>query len=89
MKRVRAARAMALAARVGCNEEGNGNSGKSNGNKGGGKATATRAMAMEKANNNQPATGLTKWMVAGKRVLTRQPHDHDVRQRRTTRACGG
>ncbi len=60
MKRVRAARAMALATRVGCNNEGNDNGGKSNGDKGGGQATATRAMATEKANNNQPATGLTK-----------------------------
>ena len=46
--------------RVACNKEGDGNGGKSNGNKGGGRARATRAMAMEKANNNQPATGLTK-----------------------------
>ncbi len=46
--------------RVACNEEGNGDGGKSNGDKGGGRAMATRAMAMEKANNNQPATGLAK-----------------------------
>jgi hypothetical protein len=51
-----AARAMALATRVACNEEGNGNGGKSDGNEGGGQATAMRAMAMEKGNNNQPAT---------------------------------
>jgi hypothetical protein len=51
---------MALATRVACDKEGNGNSGKSDGNKGGGRVTATRAMAMEKVNNNQPARGLTK-----------------------------
>jgi hypothetical protein len=45
---------------VACNEEGDGDGGKSDGNEGGGRATATRAMAMEKANNNQPATGLAK-----------------------------
>ncbi len=27
--------------------------------------------------------------VAGKRALTRQPHDHDGGRRQTTRACGG
>ncbi len=43
----RAARAMALAMRVACNEEGNGDGGKSDGNEGGGRATATRAMATE------------------------------------------
>ncbi len=46
--------------RVSSDKEGDGNGGKSNGNEGGGQATATRAMAMEKANNNQPATGLAK-----------------------------
>ncbi len=51
---------MALATRVACGKEGNGNGGKSDGYKGGRQATATRAMVMEKANNNQPATGLTK-----------------------------
>jgi hypothetical protein len=51
---------MASATRVACNKEGNGNGGKSNGDRGGGQATATRVMAMEKANNNQAATGLTK-----------------------------
>ncbi len=35
MKRARAARAMALASRVACNKEGNGNGGKSDGDKGG------------------------------------------------------
>ncbi len=44
---MRAARATALATRVVCNEEGDGNGGKSNGDKGGGRATATRAMATE------------------------------------------
>ncbi len=47
MKMARAARAMALATRVGCDEEGNGNGGKSDGDKGGGQATATRAMVTE------------------------------------------
>jgi hypothetical protein len=51
---------MASTTRVACDEEGDGNGGKSNGNKGGGQATVTRVMVMEKANNNQPATGLTK-----------------------------
>jgi hypothetical protein len=46
--------------RVVCNKEGDGNGGKSDGSKGGGRATVTRAMAMEKANNNQPVTGLAK-----------------------------
>jgi hypothetical protein len=46
--------------RVACDEEGDGDGGKSNGDEGGGQATATRAMAMDKANNNQPATGLAK-----------------------------
>ncbi len=43
-----------------CGEEGDGDGGKIDGYEGGGRATATRAMVMEKANNNQPATGLTK-----------------------------
>ncbi len=47
MKRARAARAMALAMRVACDKEGDGNGGKSDGNEGGGQATATRAMATE------------------------------------------
>ncbi len=51
---------MALVTRVACNKEGNGNGGKSDGDEGGGQAMVTRAMAMEKANNNQPATRLTK-----------------------------
>jgi hypothetical protein len=53
-KMARAARAMALATRVACNEEGDGDGGKSNGNggksnadEGGGRATATRAMMTE------------------------------------------
>jgi hypothetical protein len=46
--------------RVACNKEGDGNGGKINGDKGGGRAMATRAMAMDKANNNQPATGSAK-----------------------------
>jgi hypothetical protein len=54
------ARAMVLATRVACKEEGDGDGGKSDSNKGGGRAKATRAMVMKKANNNQPVTGLTK-----------------------------
>jgi hypothetical protein len=38
---------MALATRVACNKEGNGNGGKSDGNEGGGRAMATRAMVTE------------------------------------------
>ena len=37
---------MALAMRVACNEEGNGDNNEGNGNEGGGRASATRAMAM-------------------------------------------
>jgi hypothetical protein len=49
------AKAIALATRVACNKEGNGNSSKSAGNKGGGQAKATRAMV----------TGmLTTWVMA-------------------------
>jgi hypothetical protein len=43
-----------------CNKEGNGNGCKSDGNEGDGRATATRAMAMAKANNTQPVTRPTK-----------------------------
>jgi hypothetical protein len=61
--------------RVACNEEGDGDGGKSNGNKGGGQAMAMRAMVMEKANNNQPATGLAKagsgWQESVDKVTTR------------------
>jgi hypothetical protein len=46
MKRAREMkRAMALATRVGCNEESDGFGGKRNGNEGGRQLTATRAMA--------------------------------------------
>jgi hypothetical protein len=38
---------MAVAARVACDEEGNGDGGKSDGNEGGGRATAMTAMATE------------------------------------------
>ncbi len=38
---------MALATRVACNEEGNGDGGKSDGDEGGGRAMATRAMVTE------------------------------------------
>jgi hypothetical protein len=51
---------MASATRVACDEEGNGNGGKSDGNEVGRRAMVTRAMAMEKVNNNQPVTGSTK-----------------------------
>ncbi len=69
------ARAELSFSRVACNKEGDGNGGKSNGDEGGGQATATRAMAMEKANNNQPATGLAKtgggWQESVNEVTTR------------------
>jgi hypothetical protein len=46
-----------------------------NGDKGGGQATATRAMVMEKANNNQPAMGLAKagggWRKSVNKATTR------------------
>ncbi len=47
MKIARAARAMASATRVACEEEGDGNGGKIDGDEGGGQATETRAMATE------------------------------------------
>ncbi len=47
MKRASAARAMALATRVACDEEGDGNGGKSDSDEGGGRAMATRAIATE------------------------------------------
>ncbi len=47
MKMARAARAMASAMRVACDEEGDGDGGKSNVDEGGKRATATRAMATE------------------------------------------
>ncbi len=60
--------------RVVCDKEGDGNSGKSDGNKGGRQASATRAMAMEKVNNYQPATGSTKagggWQESIKKATT-------------------
>jgi hypothetical protein len=46
---------MALATRVVCNKEGNGNGGKSDGNKGDGQLMATRVIAMAKT---------TPWMMA-------------------------
>ncbi len=49
MERARAARAIALATRVACNKEGDGNDGKSNGNEGAGQATATWVMVTAKA----------------------------------------
>ncbi len=60
MKRARAEWAMVSATRGACDKEGNGGSDKSDGNKGGGQAMATRAMAIEKENSNQPATISTK-----------------------------
>jgi hypothetical protein len=64
--------------RVACDKEGDG-----------GRATATRAMVMEKANNNQPATGLTKagggWQESVDELTTRPrrwaaTNDKSVRQ---------
>jgi hypothetical protein len=80
---------MASATRVAWDEEGDGNGGKSNGNKGGGQATATRGMAMEKVNNNQPARGLTRvgggWQETVAEATTRprwwaMTNDESVRQ---------
>jgi hypothetical protein len=61
--------------RVACDKEGNGKGSKSDGNEGGGQAMATRVMAMEKANSNQPVTGLAKlgggWQESVDKVTTR------------------
>ncbi len=69
------ARARALVTRVACGKEGDGDGSKSDGYEGGGQATATRTMVMEKANNNQPATGLTKtgggWQESVDKATTR------------------
>jgi hypothetical protein len=51
---------MASATRVACDKEGNGDGGKRDGDEVGRQAVVTRAMAMEKANNNQPVMGSTK-----------------------------
>jgi hypothetical protein len=65
---------MALATRVACSK-GDDDGGKSDGYEGGGQAMATRAMMMEKVNNNQPATGLTKaggsWQESVDKATTR------------------
>jgi hypothetical protein len=75
--------------KVACNKEGDGNGGKSNGKEGGGRAMVTRAMAMEKANNNQPVTGLAKvgggWQESVNEATTRprrwaMTNDKSVRQ---------
>jgi hypothetical protein len=60
---------MALATRVACDEEGDGNSGKSNGNEGGGRATVTRAMATEgkqQSTSNQIDKG-GRWLARERR----------------------
>jgi hypothetical protein len=65
MKRARAARAMALAMRVACNEEGDGNGGKSDGDEGCGRATAMRAMVTE-GKQQSTSNGIDKggrWLV--------------------------
>jgi hypothetical protein len=80
---------MVLAMKVACGKEGDGDGGKSDGNKGGEQATATREMATEKANNNQPVTGLAKVGGGWQESMTRQPHDHNGGQQQTMRACGG
>jgi hypothetical protein len=56
---------MALATRVACNEEGDGDGGKSDGNKGGGQATAMRAMVTE-GEQQSTSDGIDKggqWLV--------------------------
>jgi hypothetical protein len=67
MKMARAARAMALATRVVCDEEGDGDGGKSNGNKGGRRATAMRAMVTE-SKQHSTSDGINK----GGRWLARE-----------------
>jgi hypothetical protein len=65
MKRARVAWAMALAMRVVCDKEGNGNGGKSDGNEGGGRVTATRLMATE-GKQQSTSNGINKggrWLV--------------------------
>jgi hypothetical protein len=66
---------MALAMRVACNKEGDGDGGKSNGNKGGGQATATRAMVTE-GKQQSTSDGINK----GGRWLARehQRGNHDT-----------
>ncbi len=56
---------MALATRVVCDKEGDGDGGKSDGDKGGGRATATRAMATE-GEQQSTSDGIDKggrWLV--------------------------
>ncbi len=68
---------MALATRVVCDEEGDGDGGKSDGNEGGGQATATRAIATE-GEQQSTSEGIDKGgAVAGKRASMRRPHDHN------------
>jgi hypothetical protein len=65
MKMARAAWAMALATRVACDKEGNGNGGKSDGNKGGGRAMATRAMVTEgKQQSTSDGINKGRWWMA-------------------------
>ncbi len=77
MKRARVTtRWMAVATRVVCDEEGDGNGSKSDGNKGGGRATATRTMATEgeqQSTSDRIDKG-RRWLA---RELTGQPHDHN------------
>jgi hypothetical protein len=74
-KRARGARAMALATRVACNKEGDGNGGKSNGVEGGGRAAATRAMVTE-SEQQSTSDGIDKggWWLAREH----QRGDHDM-----------
>jgi hypothetical protein len=59
---------MALAMRVVCDKEGDGDGGKSNDDKGGGRVTATRAMATE-GKQQSTSDGINK----GGRWLAREP----------------
>ncbi len=63
---------MALATRVACNKEGDGDSGKSDGDEGGGQATATRAMATE-CEQQSTSDGINK----GRRWLVRERRQGD------------
>ncbi len=63
---------MALATRVACNKEGDGDGGKSDGSKGGGRATAMRAMVTE-GEQQSTSDGINK----GGRWLAREHRQGD------------
>jgi hypothetical protein len=59
-KRARVAQAMALATRVACNKEGNGNGGKSDGDEGSRQATATRRAMVTEGKQQSTSDGIDK-----------------------------